>query len=150
MQPNQEKSAATRFFPQNIYSPTTKQLPGCNLIKTSFEGQLLLVLTGFVNFAFNYDQYVQNDFLALKMFRWLKPLLVTFLLPTPPPPHQKKKIPQQYFSFALLGESPIPLNVNSKTLNWQFAPKEKFFRALPKISITFVDLLFPIMLRCFI
>ena len=61
-----------------------------------------------------------------------------------------KKIPQQNFLFPQLGESPPPLNAISKTLNFPFAQKEDFLRKLSKISITFVYLLFYIMLKCFL
>ena len=53
------------------------------------------------------------------------------------------------FAIAPNGEIPLSRNAILKTLNCPFTPKEDFLEKLTNISITFVYLLFPIMLRCF-
>ena len=48
-----------------------------------------------------------------------------------------------------MGISPLSRNAILKTLNCPFTPKEEFLEKLVNISITFVYLLFPIMLKVF-
>ena len=63
--------------------------------------------------------------------------------------HPTKKSTPQNLPLPQMGRSPLSRNAILKTLNCPFTPNEDFLEKLANISITFVYLLFPIMLKCF-
>ena len=60
--------------------------------------------------------------------------------------HPTKKFTPQNLPLPQMGRSPLSRNA---ILNCRFTPNKDFLEKLANISITFVYLLFPIMLRCF-
>ena len=62
-------------------------------------------------------------------------------------PPNKKYCPEKFLIAPSGGIGGLSRNAISKTLNWPFAPKEDFLGKLANISITFVYLIFPIMLK---
>ena len=80
-------------------------------------------------------------FLALKKVQMVK--ITPYQILT-----TQKSTPQNLL-LVQMGSTPLSCNAISKTLNYPFTPKEEFLENLANINITFVYLLFPIMLRCF-